>query len=229
MTFEPIFYKPPSATRFLIEQKWQSLKKKGKVWNGAIYRLHNIKNNTQNNHQILDLRLIDFKNHVCSDEYIHLLEASPALFNLPNGINVGAYVVATDKKLIFVEKSDSSILKSKINFIGGNCNKDEYCMERIEDFYNIWEKEWTEETGCGSEIIVRQRPLAMYATKKGRVSVIFVVELSVSSDELLKLSKLNFEHKKMVSVDLHKEFFNSKKYNHLITFSFEDFRKLYDL
>jgi len=199
-------YSPPRFLSELSDRVWDELiqttkRNGGRVWNGVIYRLVNfvdLGNNTQ-----IFLGTTDFKMHYTTSFAVDKLKKIPFV-KRPNGIYVSSYIETSDNRFVFGVKSAQSIAKEKINFIGGNLNKDEMVINHTDDIFRFYEKELEEELGVKKESINNISGLAIFQGDNMRICVLLKCDLSISSREIKNKSHLNFENKSILLLDKNK-------------------------
>jgi len=196
-------YSPPDFLAKASENVWGGLlsnakKKGGRVWNGEIYRLANI--NIGDNVTVITLGTIDFKTHYTTSFVVDKLKKIP-FSRRPNGMYVSAYIKTIDNKYIFGIKSNESILTDNINFIGGNLNKDEMSINKVDDIFNFFEKEFDEELGIKKEFINRVSGLSIFQGENMRVGILLKCDLFLTSQEVRDKFCLNFENMSILFLD----------------------------
>jgi len=191
-------YNPPQGLLTTIDSYWRDINKKAKVWDGVVYRLASINDN--NSIKTISINKISYKNHV-SSHLFGLDIKNKELENLPNGIYVSAYIRTNDNKLIFSERSNSSILTRKYNLIGGTCNHDELKIKTKAGFFRTWKMELDEELKLGEESILDSELLGVYQTGRFRIAFVYLVDLNLSQSEVEKLVVLNNEHKRLAFIE----------------------------
>lgn len=165
------------------------------LWNGEIYRLSRI--TRQRNKNILHLSTIDFKTHYATSMAVDLVKKVP-FSKRPNGMYIGGYIKTGDDKLIFGRSSGKSIIRTSVNLIGGNLNKDEMEITSTKDLFNFFIKEFEEELGLNKGFIKKLDGLGIFISDNYRIGVIIACKLKISGETVSRNKKLNFENRKLI-------------------------------
>lgn len=112
----------------------------------------------------------------------------------PNNLAVGALLKTKDHKYVFCRQSKKAYKNPKISIIGG-------VVEKTKTLKNVLKanllKEIMEETGITENKIASIKPLSFIQSKHGSIILFNLVELKITSHEVLKIFKT--KHDKEVS------------------------------
>ena len=183
------------------EEEWKKLKQKikktkGKLWNDPVYRLARL---TIHHHQYtLYLGSIDFKTHYATEKSIKLLKNLP-FEKCPNGMFISGYLETKDHYLVLGIRNENNIpMVAKISLLGGMLSPKEHFIASGSDLTSAFLKELNEETSLQSNSVVLTKPLGIYISDSFRVGVFLYCKLNKTKEEIMKIMKLNQEHKALI-------------------------------
>ncbi len=193
-------YVPPKRALPTIEQHWQKAEKHSAasgrpLWNGLIYRLNKV-DQAQKNLR-LDFSLTDYRCYLAAPYVKDYMKALPFSKRI-NGLYVAAHVITADGKYLLGVTSSNSLFPHTHDLISGSLNKDEALVNSSKDLVKFLESELFEESGIEKDHIKTTEGICLLQTTSTRIGFFFLVRLKISSKQLQKILRLNFEHQKLL-------------------------------
>lgn len=223
-TIENLFITPtmqpftvPEKLNRKIEKIWAeyeklALKTGRQLWNGTVYRLADI--TTENNQTLLTVSPIEYKHYLASAHLRTTLHTMPFHKRI-NGLYVGAHIVTADNKYIIGKTAVNSLFPHSYDVISGSLNKDEMELHSTTDLIRFLKSELEEETDISENFIEDIAGISMVVSASTRIGIFFRIKLTLSSHQLRKYLKKNFEHTKLLVLNeaKYKQLIHNKNYN----------------
>ena len=168
----------------IISQTWSQLETKAKaqnqmLWNGESLRLDDLKE--ENGNLVLYTSPTDYKTRACLERNIEKVE-SLGMAYFSAGLAIGGFVESLDGVFIFNQRSDKSVSRNRVDFIGG-------VMDNIHakdgfDLLNHNYLEIQEEMNLNKDLIENTSILGLVLSSFGNVIVVTFTKLKISFDDL---------------------------------------------
>ena len=153
-----------------------------KAWDSVTYRLNDLK--VENNRVHLDFGTIPFRIRNTFPSIVEGQEVEEECF--PKGIFVAGLIQTTDDLFVFGKLSGKTLVKRKIDFIGGTLVKDELIVNNGSDLIIALEAELLEEINVSPEHVASYQLISIVLSDRFNVGLIYHVQLKVSSETVLE-------------------------------------------
>ena len=153
-----------------------------KAWDSVTYRLNDL--NVENNRVLLDLGTILFRIRNTFPSIVEGQEVEEEYF--PKGVFVAGLIQTTDDLFVFGKLSGKTLVKRKIDFIGGTLVKDELIVNNGSDLITALEAELEEEINVSPENVESYHLISVVLSDRFNVGLIYHVQLKVSSETVLE-------------------------------------------
>ncbi len=187
-----ISYKVESQIDNIWNSSLEEIRKKGGIlYNGNTFRVEEI----ENKNKTIKMFIYPSKYKIFYGLYKQMNKiAMLGKKYSPNNLAVGALLKTKDHKYVFCKQSKEAYKNPKISIIGG-------VVEKTKSIKNVLKanllKEIMEETGITENKIASIKPLSFIQSKHGSIILFNLVELKITSHEVLKIFKT--KHDKEVS------------------------------
>lgn len=151
-----------------------------RMWDSCLYRFENA---CVNGELFLEVGTINFSTR------IGMNDCTPRVAELgsgyaPLGMFTSCFVVTSDKRYVFIEKSVKFQSNRKFSFVGGVLSKYENTLNSGKELFGMVEAELAEEIGVKKEYISEIVLKAGYITENYNFCLLFETHLTVSSKDL---------------------------------------------
>jgi len=187
------------------KQRWKEIKMEAdktnkKLWDGDIYRLESFTaqdDNLQINFSVIPFSIRMGMNSL--SDYIGKLDENYR----PKALYTSCFVITSDKKYLFIEKSKNYYSNKKIAFIGGVLSKTENLILSGEDLFESVKNEIIEEIDVTGEVVEKMDFIAGYESENFNVCLVFKANLNKSFFEISKQFKeeANSEAAKIIGIN----------------------------
>ena len=168
----------------IISQTWNQLETKAKaqnqmLWNGESLRLDDLTEHSGN--LVLHTSPTDYKTRTCLERNFEKVEnLGMAYFSA--GLAIGGFVETLDGYFIFNQRSDKSVARNRVDFIGG-------VMDNVKakdgfDLLNHNYLELSEEINVAENLVETMSILGLVMSDYGNVIIVTYAKLKVDFKEL---------------------------------------------
>jgi|GEM_PF-2544806 len=175
------------ASKKSWEETLKKASKEGKViWDSEIYRLESLETNKR--HLNINLSTIPFSIRIGMNDHSELVKKLGINY-APLGVYTSCFILTSDKKYLFIKKSDRYYSNRKYSFVGGILSKTEKKLSSGKDLFGEMRKEIQEETGLRNINLNYMTLNAGYLSKNYNFCLIFSLKLTESLKTVLELFK----------------------------------------